>query len=396
MIRPIVIAGIALYAATSAARPAFEKIALIDNFDFITHFDCETKEGTRQILDRVFMTGADSMAWRHQTGGVVRFPTREEPTYLLNGVVDKRRVPDNRVHGRARLEVGETNLLAYAIAEAKKLGKGAGIHYTMEENHFAAFTFGLWNMEHPQYWTRGISGEPWAGRCSFAFPEVLDHKMRLLDELLDANPDFIYLDPWRRGAWRPGHEYVEPVLAEWKRRFGAEPPPQDPRDQRWLEVVGSFMERYMRAIKARIAAHGGRTRFLLGLADITLADDNMWRDYAIDWKKYAKEGLVDAVVVSNVLPGGGDAWAETRKIYELVMARRGKADVYFHVSTYDYHYGIPSYCRRTGEKPEVVAKKLLDLAHAVGGAGVILECVDYGNYPPAINAILQADAAKGK
>ena len=63
---------------------------------------------------------------------------------------------------------------------------------------------------------------------------------------------------------------------------------------------------------------------------------------------------------------------------------------------YDYHYGIPSYCRRTGEKPEVVAKKLLDLAHAVGGAGVILECVDYGNYPPAINAILQADAAKGK
>ena len=366
---------------------AFEKIALVDSFDFITHYDCETKEGTRRILDEVFSTGADTMLWRHQTGGIVRFPTTEEPIVKLNGCVDKRRVPDSRVYGWARLEQGETNLLAYAIQEAKRRGKGAGIHYTFEENHFAGFTFGAWNMEHPQYWIRTAAGVPSALRCSFAFDEVLEHKMRLLDELLAAEPETLYLEPWRGGAWSPAQEYVEPVVAAWKAEHGCEPP-DDPRDGRWLKHVSRWMERYVRAIRARIDAHGGKTRFMVGLSDMTVKDDDMWRRFALDWKKFAADGTFDAVVVSNVRPSG-DVWKSTHEIYEYVMAHRGKADVYFHCSIYDYHYGIPSYCRATGESPEAVAKKLLELARDIGGKGVILECVDEKNYSPVLKEILK-------
>lgn len=366
---------------------AFEKIALVDSFDFVTNYDCETREGTRKILDEVFSTGADVMLWRHQTGGVLRYPTTEEPLIKLNGCVDKRRIPDNRIYGWARLEKGETNLLAYAIGEAKRRGKGAGIHYTFEENHFADFTFGVWNMEHPQYWVRLPSGVPSARRCSFAFDEVMEHKMRLLDELLKTGPEILYFELWRCGGWSPAQEYVEPVVSAWKRQYGCEPP-KDFRDERWIRHVSFWMERYIRAIRARIEAHGGKTRLLLGLSDMTLEDDSMWTRYALDWKKFASDGTFDAVVVSNVLPSG-DVWRSTREIYEYVMTNRGKADVYFHCSIYDYHYGIPSYCKATGESQEIVAKKLLELARDVGGKGVVLECVDEKNYSPTLKEILR-------
>jgi len=382
-----VFCGVLILTLAASTAGAFEKIALVDSFDFITHYDCETREGTRKILDEVFSTGADTMLWRHQTGGVLRYPSKEEPLVKVNGCVDKRRVPDSRVYGWARLEQGETNLLAYAIEEAKRRGKGAGIHYTFEENHFATFTFGAWNMEYPQYWVRGFSGVPYVGRCSFAFDEVLAHKMRLLDVLLDATPDTLYFEPWRGGSWSPAQEYVEPVVTAWRKEQGCEPP-RDPRDPRWTKHVSRWMERYIRAIRARIDAHGGKTRLFVGLSDMTLKDDSMWVGYALDWKKLAAEGVFDAVVISNVRPGG-DTWGSTREIYEYVMAHRGKADVYFHCSIYDYHYGIPSYCRATGESPEVVAQKLLALAKDVGGMGVILECVDEKNYSTSVKEIIR-------
>ena len=366
---------------------AFEKIALVDSFDFITVYDCETKEGTGKILDEVFSTGADTMVWRHQTGGVLRYPTDAEPLIKLNGCVDKRRIPDSRVWGWARLERGETNLLAYAIEEARRRGKGAGIHYTFEENHHSAPTFSVWNQEHPQYWIRMSSGVPSARRCSFAFDEVLEHKMRLLDEMLKVRPQLIYFEPWRCGGWSAAQEYVEPVVDAWKKKYACDPP-EDPCDERWRRHVSFWMDRYIRAIRARIDAHGGGTRLLLGLSDMTLKDDIMWNRFLIDWKKYAADGTFDAVVVSNVLPSG-DVWKSTEEIYRYVMANRGQADVYFHCSIYDYHYGIPSYRRATGESAEAVAKRLLELARDVGGKGVILECVDEKNYPEAVKEVIR-------
>ncbi|MBO7687390.1 MAG: hypothetical protein J6V72_13445, partial [Kiritimatiellae bacterium] len=60
-------------AATLACTPlaAFEKIALIDSFDFGTHFDTETVAGTEQILDHVLLTGADMVLWRNCGGATM-------------------------------------------------------------------------------------------------------------------------------------------------------------------------------------------------------------------------------------------------------------------------------------------------------------------------------------
>ena len=381
------------FAAVAAAVlnvAAFERIALVDSFDFIEIFDCETKKGTDQIIDHVLETGADTVLWRNQTGGVVRFPSREENVLRLRSSVDKLRVNDERVFGWAALEGGETNLLDYALGSIRRRGKGCGLHYTFEENHHAGFTYGEWNLRHPQYWSRSYGGNPLASRCSFAYDEVLEHKMRILDELLASDPETLYLEFWRNGAWTPGMEYVEPVLARWRELYGDAPVPADCRDARWLKTTGFFMERYLRAIRARLDAHGKKVRFLAEITDLDLEDRAMWERFNVDWKRFAAEGLFDGLVVTHVRASPRDAWNSTRRIYEYVMENRGKCDVYFHASMYDYRPGIPSYCKWTGETPAQVAKRLCDLAKDVGGKGVILECVDYRNYPPEVNEVLKA------
>ncbi|MBR4651795.1 MAG: hypothetical protein IKO72_00385 [Kiritimatiellae bacterium] len=380
----ILLCGASCALAFSAG--AFEKIALIDSFDFITCVDAETKAGTEKIVDHVLLTGADTLLWRNQSGSIVRYPSAEEARPFKEPPIDKRRVPLETIHGWARLDVGETNLIAHAFGYISSLGRRPGIHLTFEENHFAAFTFGGWNLDHPQYWCRTYSGTPSCGRSSFAFDEVMAHKMRLLDELLAMNPDTIYMDFFRSGSWTPALEYVEPVLKAWRERYGSEPVPHDAKDERWLKLVSGYMDRYLRAVKAKLAAKN--VRFLVSLVKMDLADRFMWERYAVDWKRLAAEGVFDGLVVESVPPDAKDPYGSTRKVYEYVMRNRGKCDVWFHCNTYDYMPGIPTYCRLTGDKPAEAARRLMELARDVGGQGVILECVDWGNYPPEINKVL--------
>ena len=77
--------ALSAFAATLACAPlaAFEKIALIDSFDFGTVFDTETVAGTEQILDHVLLTGADTVLWRNCGGATMRYQSQEESPLLM-------------------------------------------------------------------------------------------------------------------------------------------------------------------------------------------------------------------------------------------------------------------------------------------------------------------------
>lgn len=367
---------------------AFEKIALVDSFDFVSLLDAETKAGTEKIVDHVMLTGADTLLWRNQSGSTPRYPSAEEMRPIKEPPIDKRRVPLSGIYGWSQLDKGETNLIAHAFSYMASRGRRTGIHLTFEENHWATFTFGGWNLDHPQYWCRTHKGAPLCKRSSFAYDEVLAHKMRLFDELLDMDPDTIFVDMFRSGGWTPAQEYVPPVLAVWRSKYGSTPPPADAKDERWLKIVSVYVERYMRALRSHIDARGRRTRLLLGLPYVDLQDREVWERYALDWKKLAADGVVDGIVVMSVRPSPKDPYGSTRAVYDHVMKCRGKAKVWFHCSVYDYEPGIPTYCKLTGDSQAEAARKLLQMAKDAGGEGVVLECVDWGNYKPEVNKVL--------
>ncbi|MBR4652621.1 MAG: hypothetical protein IKO72_04610 [Kiritimatiellae bacterium] len=372
------------------ATPRFEKIALIDSYDFVRYFDCETKTGTVQVVENVAgQVGATHLLWRHQTGGIPRYPSAEESSVIHRMPFEKRVVEVNNIHGWSDLAKGETNLLAYAIEQIAAHGFVAGIHHTWEENHFQSRTCSQWNLDHPEYSTRSLHGIARPGyTSSLAYEEVLAHKLRRFDEVLSTGPSMIYIDMWRQGGWYARLEYVKPMCDRWRSRYGCEPP-EDASDERWLALVAECNHRYIRAMRARMDATGRPMQLVLGIPYCDLEDKELWRRYAVDWKALAADGTVDAISVMSVRPDEKRIWDSTREIYEYVYRNRGRAKVYFPVSQYNFTFGIPSYCKATGLKGEEVAARLLDLAASCGGAGVTFECVDMYNYTDAMREVIR-------
>ncbi len=389
----LVVVGLA-----AGRAPAFEKIAIIDSFDFASVYDTETVAGTEQILDHVLLTGADTVLWRNCSGATMRYRSQEESPLLMEAPFDPRRVPESRpVHGWLRYWAVEPDIVRTAFASCARRGVAQGIHWPYEENHWNYWTLGPWNLSHPQYWCRRADGVPWHGRCSFAFPEVLAHKLRLLDELLDRAPQTIFFDLFRSGGWTVADEYVKPHLDKWRARHGT-PPPADSRDPRWIALVGETQEAFFRAVRARIAARGMKVRVLLGIDRVSAGEDENWTKRAVDWKKLIREDVVDGIVIECVQPDPKRPFASTAELYASVREAMGGKPFFCPVMQYNFggRPGYPWYCKTTGEREEEVVRRLLEIARDAGASGIAMECVDYRNYSKAVCDVIRAFGTTGE
>lgn len=368
----------------------FEKIALVDHCDFAEQFDVETIQGTRQIIDYIAdEVGATGVYWRQQSGGIPRYPSEEEMITYRQAPFEKRiSTTDFSVYSRINPARGETNLFAYALQYAKSRGLEAGIHHTWEENHGhgghgTTSSTSLWNWEHPQFSCCRYGRIARVGYTgSLAYDEVLEHKLKRLDEELALGADTICVDLWRQGGWFVWEECTPKMCSEFRSLYN-----EDYKgvwnDPRWTKLVSKYQHRYIRAMKRRIVSCGRKVRFIFGMPFMDMKDDFIWTRWGIDWKKLAAEGVFDGIYVMSVEPGDDRAtvWENTRRIYDYVMSRKGMAkDVYFPLSAYPFTYGMRSYSKVTGLDQAHVAAKLLEIARDAGGAGVIMECVDYRNY----------------
>ena len=93
--------------------------------------------------------------------------------------------------------------------------------------------------------------------------------------------------------------------------------------------------------------------------------------------------------VLSVAMDPADPFGSTERIYRSVMANRGAADIYFPLAAYNMEKcGIGEYVRLAGIPEAEAARRLLDLAKRCGARGVVLECVDYGNYKPEVREVI--------
>jgi len=388
-----------------SAAERFEAIAFVDHHDFsgvqdpsrkgAFLFDTESAEGCLKVLDHVVETGSQTILWRPCSGATMRFQSDEEKTPWVQSPLDKRRLPENRpVQGWLRFYEAEPDILHNMMGVLKSRELSAGVHWPFEETHWKSWTFGAWNFEHPQYWGVTASGQVWAGRCSLAYPEVVEHKLRLVDEMLDRGIDHMLIDTWRTGAWGPKYEYVEPEMARWRKRHHSEPP-QDEKDPQWCAFVAETTHDWFVALRKRLDASGRNVRLLIGVQPVGMVgdgpDDTLIRS-GVDWKRLVKEGIVDAVVVMGVSWNHERPFESTREIYRDVVQFCGnKCQVVFPVQAYNFtNLGLPAYEKATALPREAVAEKLVRMAWEEGADGICLECVDYNNYSPVTRRTIRS------
>ena len=369
---------------------AFDVVALVDHYDFARYFDIETRKGVLQTLDHVVNTHPTDVWWRDKGGGRARYPSKVEAWPLQEYPFDRHIVPNEIDYGHLRLDRPETDSLSAVLSACQRKGIRFGIHTTFEECHESIPSASCWTMDHPQYWTRMKGRRPWGGSTSLAFPEVATHRLAMLDERLAFRPEAVFLDLHRNGTYHVppvAREYVKPVVEKWILRHGCEPP-ADYFDPRWTALVSEHMMDYLRRYGEK--CHAAGARFVLGfqMLDTSTVDGGLWRRFAIDWPELASEGVVDGIVVLAVKYDKNDIWGSLDRVYREVMARRGKADVYFNLAVYDWQsdLGFKGIAKHAKISDVESARRLLALARDVGARGVVLECVDFNKYSPEVCA----------
>ena len=147
------------------------------------------------------MTGADCLLWRQQGGGRQRFKTREEDFSRMYTVANKLRTPsESPVYGWVDITRHDFDEVASGLAVIRARGKECGIHYTTEDAHHSNKMLNEWNLGHPEFWCRDATGKPLMFHASVAFPQVREHKLRMLDELLAMGATTIYIDATARNG----------------------------------------------------------------------------------------------------------------------------------------------------------------------------------------------------
>ena len=374
---------------------SFSKIAYADALDFAAWVDVETRKGTDAVIAHILETGCDAIFWRTQTGAMPRYPSAEESKADNENPFNRLRIGSDHgqggVYGWLRMDRGE-NMVDYALTACRAKGVTAGVHVTYEENHWSSFTLGTWNLNHPEYLCRRQDGSIFAGRCSFAWPEVMAHKMRLFREVLAMKPEVILVDMFRGGSWQPAIEYVTPITDEWRRRYASEPP-KDWHDARWMGLVSEYQHNYFRELRKCIEESGLKTRMIAGLVYMDKDDKATWERYAMDWQMLVRTGVLDGIAIQSVQPESNRLLESTEEIYRQYADKVHELGglVFFPLSEYTLgnQYGYPKYAKELNLSREEAIKKLLSLARSSGGDGIVMECVDYNNYKPNERKIIR-------
>ena len=372
---------------------AFEKIALVDGFDYAPDMDTETVEGVRKVLARVRETAAGTILWRTHSGAIPRYASAAVDLSVVEQPLDKRRVPLTLpVRGWVRYQRCVPDALETAFACCAELDGVTcfGAHMLQEDAHGGRYwSLGSWTLDHPQYWCRSADGKMEMHHASFAYPEVIAHRRAIVREVLARGAQMIYLDTTRNGGYGPKSDYVKPNLDEWARRHPGEPVPADFHDPRWLEVAARGHYAYYRAIREEIRATGRDVPFVVAVGNMKDEDGPGWA-YAgcgIDWRKVVDEGLVDGLAVASMSSDEKDPFGSTERIFSRIMRRvDGRCRVYFPIRAYNFSKSAPSYeqlAKWAGVTPQEAIRRLLGIASRNGAAGIVMECVDPGNYPAA-------------
>ena len=180
MLKYLIASGIAVCACLDCWT--FEKIAFVDGSDYPHVFDIENAAGTERIIDRVLETGADVVLWRTHSGAMPRYASGQEDLDRMVWPIDKRRASRSTlVNGWVTLwgnRPDQLKVVRELCAKRPQVRKW-GLHMLLEEAHWQFMYLGAWNLEHPQFWCRKHDGTAQMYHSSFAYPEVLKHRLTI-------------------------------------------------------------------------------------------------------------------------------------------------------------------------------------------------------------------------
>lgn len=382
------IAGAALSrgAFAGAASPRIELSSPLTHSDWMLKPGIASgMDGVRHMLDACKACGWSRVYWRAFDAG--------QSTYRSELLEEASRpAEDNYFNPQNEADLAIRNRFSPITPEraAEILKQLAAIDYAAFDSLAAAIEYGHeigleihawasineddhgwgWASEfskaHPEYrWVRR-DGRPYRSQLSFAFPEVRQYKLALIEELLKYDVDGLFIDWIRTGDVRDNPQtdsagvadngYEAPNVEAFQAKYGVDPHDVPNDDERWVRVRAEpqtlFMRELRDVVQKHAAAPNGR---LSGQSEggtgsgtdrepkrlpIAVMVGHPWhyrgmqdpidgnlRGLLLDVAAWAQEGLVDAAVAAGYYRAGGSAEAAYRALAEETG---GKCDLWYY------------------------------------------------------------------
>lgn len=303
----------------------------------------------RRLIRRAAEAGVNTIYWRVSATGRVTYQSK------VRAVIGKTapHIEGFKLCAVENLIVRQADPPAVAVDEARKCGLRIYGYITLFDEYYPGLEsdFALAN---PQFtWKHRLRNHHLPGLLSYAYPEVREHRLAELRELLDYGFDGVYLDTARsHTAIAPviampltgGDPYLEygfndPEVAEFKRRYGVDPRLKDPADaplvtfdrEAWNKLRGEYLTQFLR--EARVATDSAMADLIVGFySDGPCYLSPAGRRGRIpmgmfhhDYETWVKENLVDGfVLIADHRRYGNRDWREhSAKQFEPLI-RQGK------------------------------------------------------------------------
>jgi hypothetical protein len=319
----------------------------------LTHSDWMLKPGitwgtagVRHMLDRCKECGWSKIYWRVLDGGRALYKSQllrpmgqwDEDSYWnpqsdADKALVRRFMPNLDAAGRAAmlkkfdaLDYSQFDPLAEAIRYGHEIGLEIHAWISINEDDHGWGLQSNFSKQHPEFRWRRRDGRPYHSQLSFAFPQVREYKLAVLQELLSSYKlDGLFLDWIRTGDVRDNPQNDSSGVAN----YGYEMLPADSGtpvpengDDAWVRQRAEPQTEFMREVRKRTRRHrdGFPLAVLVGhpwhyRGERDKIDGNL-RGLLLDVATWAEEGLIDAAVPAGYYLAGGNAELATRALQE--------------------------------------------------------------------------------
>ena len=319
-------------------------------------------EGVHHMLDQCKACGWNTVHWRTLDGGrsvykskLTRAQGKWDEDNFWNPQSDADRALMRRFSGglsdekilalRNKLEAldySTFDTLAEAVRYGHKIGLKIHAWVSINEDDHGWGIQSEFSKKHPEFRWRGRGGKKYHSQLSFAFPEVRQYKLALIEEVVtNYDIDGLFLDWIRTGDVRDNPQndsagvadygYEKPLVDLCKEKLGKSVEEISNGDDAWVRLRAEPQTVFMREVRKFVAKQKRKLPVcaLVGhpwhyRGEINKIDGNL-RGLLLDVPAWAREGLVDAVIPAGYYRDGGNAelaWQALRKETE------GKVDVW--------------------------------------------------------------------
>jgi glycosyl hydrolase family 10 len=333
----------------------------------LTHSDWVLKdgvawgdEGVRHMLDACKACGWSRIYWRALDSGRALYrsklrdpmglpeednyfhPVRPEDEKWSQGTPPERRAEILRK--MSRYDYAHFDSLASAVRYGHQIGLEIHAWLSINEDDHGWGWPSRFTKAHSEYRWRRRDGAFYRSQLSFAFPEVRQHKLAIVEEIVRGyDVDGIFLDWIRTGDVRDNPQtdpegvanygYEEPLIQAFQARYKLNPRDLPNGDERWVRFRARPQTLFMGSVRKLLRAARPRLPLSVMVAHPWCYRgnkdriDGSLRGLLLDVKTWAREGLIDAAVPAGYYMESGTP----EGAYQALTAQtEGKVDVWLY------------------------------------------------------------------